>query len=188
METYDILMLVVLGGAALFGAIKGFAWQVASIGSIVASYFVAYRYREPFSQSISADPPWDRVLAMVILYVGTALLIWVAFRMLSRTIDRMKLREFDRHIGAVFGLGKGILYCTLITLAAATMLGPEKRDVIARSRSGFYISKLLAHSRGVMPGEVQQALQPYIDQLGPPPVAGEAPGPPPTDAPSAAGR
>lgn len=165
METYDILMLVVLAGAAIFGAIKGFAWQIASIGSIVVSYVVAYRYREPFSQSISAEPPWNRLLAMLILYIGTALVIWVAFRMISKTIDRMKLREFDRHVGAAFGLAKGVLYCTLITLFAVTLLGPATGEKIVQSRSGYYISKLLAHSNGVMPAEVQQVIGPYIERF-----------------------
>ncbi|WP_244952266.1 CvpA family protein [Roseimaritima ulvae] len=164
-ETYDILMLVVLAGAAIFGAIKGFAWQLASIGSIVLSYVVAVRYREPFSQAIAADPPWNRLLAMLILYVGTSLVIWVAFRMISKTIDRMKLREFDRHAGAAFGLGKGILYCTLITLFAATLLGPAASEKIVQSRSGYYIAKLLARGNGVMPTEVQQVIGPYIERF-----------------------
>ena len=92
MEIYDIIMLIVLIGAMLFGAVKGFAWQLASIASIFLSYIVAYRFREPFSQSIQADPPWNRFLAMLILYIGTALIIWVVFRMISGTIDRLKLR------------------------------------------------------------------------------------------------
>ena len=121
MEIYDIIMLVILAGAAIFGAIKGFAWQLASIASIVVSYFVAYRFREPFSESIQAEPPWNRFLAMLILFIGTALVIWVGFRMISKSIDRMKLREFDRQIGALFGLAKGGLYCILITLFAVTL-------------------------------------------------------------------
>ncbi|QDS95805.1 Colicin V production protein [Roseimaritima multifibrata] len=165
METYDILMLIVLAGTALYGAMKGFAWQVASIASIVLSYLVAVWYREPFSQSISAEPPWNRLLAMLILYVGTSLVIWVAFRMVSRSIDRMKLREFDRHIGALFGLAKGVLYCSVITLFAVTTLGASNRQKIAQSRSGYYISKVLAHSNGILPTEVQQVLSPYIEQF-----------------------
>jgi membrane protein required for colicin V production len=97
-ETYDFVMLTVLVGTALFGAIKGFAWQLASIASIVVSYLVAYNFREPLSQSIQADPPWNRFLAMLILFIGTSLVIWVAFRMVSNTIDRLRLKEFDRRL------------------------------------------------------------------------------------------
>ena len=135
METYDIVMIIVLVGAMLFGAVKGFAWQLASILSIVVSYTVAFRYREPFSQSIQADPPWNRFLAMLILYIGTSLLIWVAFRMISGSIDRLKLREFDRQVGALFGLAKGLLYCILITLFAVTLAGERVRERSCTARA-----------------------------------------------------
>lgn len=165
MEIYDIIMIVVLIGAMLFGAIKGFAWQLASIASIVASYIVALKFREPFSQSINAEPPWNRFLAMLILYIGTALLIWVVFRMVSRSIDRLKLKEFDRHVGAVFGLAKGALYCTLITLFAVTLAGERVRESVVRSKSGNYIAKVLDRSESVIPPEIHEVVQPYLDRF-----------------------
>ncbi len=164
-EIYDIIMLVVLAGAMLFGAIKGFAWQLASIGSIVASYIVAYKYREPFSQSIQADPPWNRFLAMLILYIGTSLVIWVAFRMISGSIDRLKLREFDRQVGAMFGLAKGGLYCILVTLFSVTLMGDRAREGIVRSKSGHYIADILDRSEAVIPPEIHEVVQPYLERF-----------------------
>ncbi len=158
-------MLVILVGAALFGAVKGFAWQLASIASICVSYFVAYRFREPMSQSIQADPPWNRFLAMLILYVGTALVIWVLFRMVSQSIDKMKLKEFDRQVGALFGLAKGALYCTLITLFAVTLFGDRARELVVQSKSGRYISQVLDKSEAVIPEEVQQVIGPYLEKF-----------------------
>lgn len=165
METYDILMLIVLVAAVVFGALKGFAWQLASFASITVSYIVAYRYREPFSESINADPPWNRFLAMLILYVGTSLVIWMAFRMVSNSIDRLKLTEFDRQVGAVFGFGKGVLYCTLITLFAVTLLGPEISDRIVRSKSGYYIANVLDRSNLIMPPDVHEVIGPYLERF-----------------------
>ena len=77
MQTYDIIMLVVLAAAAIFGAIKGLAWQIASMSSVFVSYFVAVNFREPVSRMISAGRPWNMFLAMLILFVGTALAIWI---------------------------------------------------------------------------------------------------------------
>lgn len=165
MEGYDIFMLCVLVAATLFGAIKGFAWQLAAIASIFLSYWVAYSFREPFSESIRAEPPWNRFLAMLILYVGTSLVIWVAFRMISQTIDRLKLREFDRQVGAVFGLAKGALYCILITLFAVTLLGDRSRQAIVESKSGRYISRVLDRSESVIPPEIHGVVQPYLDKF-----------------------
>ena len=165
METYDILMLIVLVAATVFGAIKGLAWQLASIASITVSYAAAYHFREPFSQSINADPPWNRFLAMLILYVGTSLVIWVVFRMVSSTIDRLKLKEFDRQVGAAFGLAKGALYCILITLFAVTLMGPSGREKIVQSRSGFYIARVLDRSDAIMPPELHEVVGPYIERF-----------------------
>jgi len=164
-DTYDIVMLVVLAGATLFGAIKGFAWQVASVASLAISYYVAYRFREPFSEAIKADPPWNRFLAMLILYVGTSLVIWVAFRMVSRSIDRMKLKDFDRQLGALIGLAKGGLICTLITMFAVALCGPKIREQIVQSRSGFYIAKVLDQSDLVIPPELHEVVSPYIERF-----------------------
>lgn len=165
MQTYDIIMIVILFGATLFGAIKGFAWQLASIASIVASYFAAYHFREPLSRSIQADPPWNRFLAMLILFIGSSLIIWVAFRMVSNTIDRLKLKEFDRQIGALFGFAKGGLYCILATLFGATLLGDHARDAISDSKSGRYIASVLGRSESIIPVEAREILNPYLKRF-----------------------
>lgn len=158
-------MIVILAGATLFGAIKGFAWQIASIASIVASYFAAYHFREPLSRSIQADPPWNRFLAMLILFIGSSLIIWIAFRMVSNTIDRLKLKEFDRQIGALFGFAKGGLYCILATLFGATLLGDQARDAISGSKSGRYIASVLGRSESIIPAEAREVLSPYLERF-----------------------
>ena len=158
-------MLVVLVAAGLFGAIKGFAWQVASIASIVVSYFVACRFREPLSRSIVAEEPWNKFLAMLILFIGTSLVIWVGFNMIRETLDRMRLKEFDRQIGAIFGLLKGGLYCTLITLFAVTLMGETVRSKIVASKSGRFIARNLDRSESVFPPEVHEFLEPYLERF-----------------------
>ncbi len=165
-EIYDVLMLVVLVGAMIFGAVKGFAWQLTSLASIVVSYIVAYRFRDPFSESIQAEAPWNRFLAMLILFVATSVIIWVAFRMVSPTIDRLRLREFDRQVGALFGLAKGAIYCALITLFAVTLLDPPTREKIVHSTSGRYISHVLDRSGAVVPDEIHDLVGPYLNQQG----------------------
>lgn len=165
METYDIIMLVVLAAAAILGAIKGFAWQIASIASISLSYWVAMRFREPFSQQIHAEPPWNMFLAMFILFVGTMLAIWILFRMLSRTIDRLKLRSFDHQLGGLLGLAKGVIYCVLITMFALSLMGDAARTQIVQSRSGYYIAKILSYSDQIIPAEIQQVVGPYLERL-----------------------
>jgi len=165
MQAYDLIMLIVLGMATIFGAIKGFAWQVASLASILISYLVAYRFRGQVAEMIHAAPPWNQFLAMLILYVGTSFVIWVGFRLLSGAIDKVKLKEFDRHIGAAFGLGKGLIYCLLITMFAMSLLGPKQQSAICQSRSGYYIASALDKGVGILPQEIHDVVGPYLQQL-----------------------
>ena len=165
MQGYDLIMLIVLGMATIFGALKGFAWQVASLASIVVSYIVAYRFRYDVAEMIQAKPPWNQFLAMLILYVGTSFVIWVGFRLLSTSIDRVRLKEFDRHLGAAFGLAKGMVYCLLITMFATSLLGPKQQAAICHSRSGYYIAKALDNSVGILPKEIHDVVGPYLARL-----------------------
>ena len=102
---------------------------------------------------------------MLILFVGTSLIIWVAFNMVRKTIDRMKLKEFDRQIGALFGLLKGALYCTLITLFAVTLMGDTVREKIVASKSGRFIARNLDRSESVIPPEIHDFLEPYLKRF-----------------------
>jgi membrane protein required for colicin V production len=165
MQTYDIIMLVVIAAAMIFGAIKGFAWQVASLASIIASYFIASYFRHDVAKMINAQPPWNMFLAMLLLYFGSSLVIWMVFRLVSTSIDKIRLKEFDRQLGAGFGLIKGAILCCVITMFAMTLLGKSQQQSIANSRSGHYISKVLANADGLMPVEVKEVIGPYIDNV-----------------------
>jgi membrane protein required for colicin V production len=165
MQAYDLIMLIVLAATTIFGAIKGFAWQVASLASIVASYVVAYLFRNDVAKMINAQPPWNLFLAMLLLYFGSSLIIWMLFRLVSTSIDKVKLKDFDRQLGAGFGMIKGVALCLIITMFAMTLLGAAQQQRIANSRSGLYISKILANSGGILPAEIKQIVGPYIDNV-----------------------
>jgi membrane protein required for colicin V production len=165
MQAYDIFMLIVIVAAVVWGAWKGLAWQLASLASIVLSYIVALSFRQPLSQLINASPPWNIFLSMLILFLGTGLIVWIAFNLLSEVIERVKLKEYDRQLGAIFGLAKGVLLCVLITLFAVGLLSEPQRQQICNSKSGYYIAVLLDKADAVIPSELHQVLEPYIDQL-----------------------
>ncbi len=165
MQAYDILMLIVLGLAIVWGAWKGLAWQVASIASIGLSYFVALHFRLPLAKIINASPPWNIFVSMLILFLGTGLIVWVGFNLISEAIERVKLKEFDRQLGALFGGAKGVLLCVLVTLFSVALLGDAQRKAICTSKSGYYIAVFLDRADAVIPRELHEVLAPYLDRL-----------------------
>lgn len=164
MQIYDIAMLVVFLGTTIFGAWKGMAWQLASLSSIFFSFAVALRFSPQLAPHVGAQEPWNRFVAMLILYLGTSLAIWLIFRLVAGVIDNIKLKDFDRQVGALFGAAKGVVLCVAITFFAVT-LSEDARELALHSRSGHYISVLIDRAGPVMPEEVHDVLSPYLDKL-----------------------
>jgi len=162
MQIYDYIMIFVLLGAIAIGAWQGMAWQIASIASIFVSYAVALRFRGPVADLIQAEPPWNGFLAMLIVYLAVSLLIWIAFQFVSRFIERFKLKEFDRQVGALVGFAKGVLLCIVITMFAVTLLNEEPRKKIINSYSGYYIAHVLEKVHPVMPEQLHDFLYPHL--------------------------
>ena len=165
MGIYDYVMIVVLIGATIIGAWKGLAWQVASIASLTVSYFVALQYSPVLAPRLPADAPFNRFLAMLILYAACSVAIWWLFRLVAGVIDRVRLKEFDRQMGALLGAAKGILLCVAITFFAVSMTSESWRDEIINSKSGYYIATLIDHAKPVMPEEIQSIIGPHLDRL-----------------------
>src|SRR3954468_4146350 len=102
MQTYDMLMLVVLVAATVFGFWKGMAWQIASVASLIVSYFAALKFAEQLAPLFGQQAPWNKFVAMLAIYIGTSLVIWTLFRFVSGVIDKVRLESFDRQLGGMF--------------------------------------------------------------------------------------
>ena len=163
-QPYDILMLGVLVGLAVLGAWKGVAWQIAALSSLVVSWIVAVRFAKVLAPYISDNEPWNGFIAMLLLYLGTSLAIWSFFRLVKGMIDRVQLKDFDRQMGAMFGLVKGVLWCLLITFFAVT-LSETTRQWVLQSRSGYYTALLIQHGTPILPEDVRNVLGKYIKRL-----------------------
>jgi membrane protein required for colicin V production len=163
-QPYDIVMLVVLVGAAIFGAWKGMVWQIASLAALLVSAFVAIHFSTPLAPYFSATEPWNRFLAMLVLYILTSLAIWLLFRLVSGIVNRVKLREFDRQMGALFGLAKGVLFCVVITFFAVT-LSESLRQMVLKSYSGYAIARITQKANPILPEDVRAVIGKYIDEL-----------------------
>jgi membrane protein required for colicin V production len=163
-QPYDIFMLGVLFFCILYGAWRGMAWEVASLASILVSVLVAARLSGPLAPYLSGEAPWNRFLAMLVLYVLTSLAIWLAFRVVADFINRVQLKEFDRQLGALVGAAKGLLWCIVITFFTVTLSEPA-RQTILRSRSGYYIAVATHRAVPILPRELRDVLGKYIDEL-----------------------
>ena len=169
MQGYDVFMGIILVAAIVWGAWKGLAWQIASLASLLLSYFVSLNFRQMVADQlvkmVEVRPPLDVFLSMLILFLGTSLVVWLGFNLISDAIERVKLKEFDRQIGALCGLAIGMLLCVIITLFVVALSSEPQRQAVCQSRSGYYIAVLLDKAEAVMPQEMKQLINPYVHEL-----------------------
>lgn len=164
-QIYDLLMILVLVATTVFGYWKGMAWQIASLASLIVSYFGALRFSESLAPVIKLDPPLNRFAAMLLIYMFSSFVIWMMFRLVAGVIDKVRLESFDRQLGAVFGLAKGALLCVVITFFAVTFLPEQQGQQIVASTSGQFIARQLREKRAIVPPEIQQVVGPYLDKV-----------------------
>jgi membrane protein required for colicin V production len=188
-EGYDLVMLGILAAAAVLGYFKGLVWQIAWIAGIAASTYVALRFGGPLSPFFGQQAPWNKLIAMLALYIATSLAVWLVFRVISGAINAIHLSAFDHQLGLLLGLAKGVLLCVVITFFAVT-LAPGYRDQIVASRSGRIVAEIIVRADQYLPKDVVETVDPFVkqfeDQLrrppGAPAAAAAAAGPSPLQA------
>lgn len=163
MGIYDIAMLVIFLGAIVFGYWKGLAWQIASLAALVVSYIVAVNFRDQMATLLKVDEPWNKIGAMLILFLGTSLLIWAIYSSVSKSLKKNELKGFDRQAGAILGALKGGLLCMVVTMFAVSFLGEDVHEKIDHSKFGPYIEKGIWQVSDFVPDELARFVNPHIE-------------------------
>jgi membrane protein required for colicin V production len=164
MNSYDIVMLGLLLASLVYGARKGLVWQVAALSSLVVSSVVAHRFSPQLAPVFGAQAPLNRLLAMLVLFLSCALAIWLLFGMVGRVVEQVRLRSFDRQMGALVGAVQGVFLCIVVTFFVVTM-SESARSVVVASRSGQYIGTVLEWAHPFVPEDLHRVLHPYYEQL-----------------------
>lgn len=182
--SYDLVMLAVLVVVTIIGAWRGAVWQIASVAALIVSAFVAVRLSGPLAPMFGQDETWNRYAAMLAVYLVCSLGIWFLFRFVSQVIDKLRLKEFDRQIGALIGLVKGALLCGVITFFAVT-LSEGGRKAVFNSYSGYYTSVVLHRATPILPEPVRNRIGQWLNDFNnklpqQPPTAPDRQNPPST--------
>jgi membrane protein required for colicin V production len=163
-EGYDLVMLGVLAAAAVLGYFKGLVWQIAWIAGIAASSYVALRFGGPLAPFFGQQAPWNKLIAMLALYVATSLAVWLVFRVISGAINAIHLSAFDHQLGLLLGLAKGALLCVVITFFTVT-LAPGYRNQVVASRSGRIVAAMIVRADQYLPKDIAETVDPFVKQF-----------------------
>lgn len=171
MTPYDAVMAGVIVAGMIWGAIRGFIWQVAGLASLVLGYTASHMGSGQLATYFPGDPLVSRSLAMAAIYVGVSGGIFVVAWLLRATLRTMKLESFDRHLGMLAGGLEGALLVLVGTLFTVS-LAPSLRDPIFQSPSGKVVASLMGSVGPVLPDEARTVLAPFLNASEPGAAAG----------------
>lgn len=160
----DLLVIGVVLGAALLGAWKGLAWQLAGILSLVAGFVVALPLSGPTAHFFGQTAPLNRFIAVAVLYAAVSLAIYLTAFFYREAIQKWKLDNWDRHLGSLLGVVKGGLLCLTLTFFAITLFA-GLREPILTTRSGKAMAYTMNALHPVWPPGMHAIIHPYIHHL-----------------------
>jgi membrane protein required for colicin V production len=115
----DIVVLLLIGGGAVFGLLRGFVTEVLSLFAWFAAVFALKLLHTP-ATDLLAGPVGSRSGAAVLAFACVFGIVFVAGKLLAGQLGQRTrqsvLGPFDRVLGLGFGALKGLLIATVLFL------------------------------------------------------------------------
>lgn len=160
MTIYDAVMVCLVVAGMIWGAFRGITWQLASIGSLVLGYVVAFPASGELARHFPGEAVVARALAMLVVYVVVSGGVFGVAWLVRTTLRKLKFEAYDRHLGMLLGGAEGALLGTIGTLFVLS-LAPQARNGILTSYSGTVVSTVLNAVQPALPGEIRTVLAPF---------------------------
>ena len=149
-QIVDIVVLAVLLYCAVKGASRGLLSQLAWVVALLLCFKFSGTLAPAIEPMIGVAPPLKQWIAMLVVYVGLCGVSFVAAGMLSSWMEKARVIDFDKHLGGVLGLLKGVIICMTGLFFAITMSEPM-RLIVSKTYSGLATAHILNLSQHVIP-------------------------------------
>ncbi|NOZ12935.1 MAG: CvpA family protein [Acidobacteria bacterium] len=128
MNWFDVTALAVLAVSAGFAFFKGFVREIASLAGLIIGAILAFRFYKMGSDFLK---PWihtanvRNITAFFIIFLTVILAAAITSFLLKKLFDSAGLSFYDRFLGLLFGLLRGIviIYVFVIVLQGFGMAG-----------------------------------------------------------------
>jgi len=114
----------------LVGVLRGVVSELLALAAWVAAFIAARLWgAEVGSRLLSnwPDPLWQQLTGFVVVLVGVLLCFALLRRVLALLLKAVGLRPFDRALGAVFGLARGVLLLFALVMAGGLTPLPQEQ-------------------------------------------------------------
>ena len=144
MTALDIFVLLMLGGGALVGFVRGFVHEVLALAAWLAAIIALKLFHGPVTgwlEGSGRGPAAAAVLAFALLLLPAYFVVRLIARKAGHASRRSVLGPVDRFLGGGFGMLKGLvgaaMFFLLANLATDMVYGPnaERPNWMTTSRT-----------------------------------------------------
>ncbi|MFK7840939.1 MAG: CvpA family protein [Sphingorhabdus sp.] len=168
MTGFDIFVLVLMGGAAVLGFLRGFVQEALSLAAWILVVVGVRTLHQPVTDRL-IGPVGSESGASVLAFASIAIVTYALGRWIAKSIGARSrksiLGPIDRVLGFGFGMIKGLIGATLLYLLAVlvydTIYGPETERPAWLSESRTF--PLLNASGNAMVDFVQERRKSTVD-------------------------
>lgn len=126
MTIFDYLVIFVMVTSVIIGMLRGLVKEVLSLAGWVVAFVVANAYAAALAVMLPQVVPGAvlrLILAFIALFIGVRILMGLLAMALGALLDAGGLSLLDRVLGAVFGVGRGlVIVLTAVILCGMTSL------------------------------------------------------------------
>ncbi len=162
----DWVLAVVVVSSVVAAALKGFVRELISLAAMVVGLLVAalgYQRTAIWFDDLTRSHEVALGVAFLALFVGVLIIGALVSFLARKLIQKVGLQWFDRFLGALFGLVRGVVIsCVLLMTMMAFAL---KSEIVHSSRMAPYVvvgARLIVK---VMPGDLRSQFMNGFDKF-----------------------
>lgn len=120
MNVLDIVLVVLIVGAAINGFMKGFFVELASIVSLILGIWAGVEFSAVVQQWLSKYLTWSsdsmRLTAFILIFVFVVILVHLIATLTEKFVKAIALSIFSRLAGAIFGALKAAFVLSILMI------------------------------------------------------------------------
>jgi membrane protein required for colicin V production len=138
---WTILVIVTISG--IISLFRGFTKEFLSLFLWVFSFLTAISLEylvSPFISSYIGNPEISKIGAYIVIFVACIFAGGIVINMISKLIKWSGVSGFDKFLGVLFGMGRGLIVIFIIFLLMPS--GLKNSDLMLNSKISPFIEKI----------------------------------------------
>jgi membrane protein required for colicin V production len=163
MQTFDIIVIAVIGMLTIIGLWKGLVKQIFGLLGVIAGYLLAVRFYQPCSKFFtSVHPGTARIMSFVTIFLACIIVAHLIGWGVGRLLSISELGFLNRIGGGLLGFLKGcIIVCVVVMVLTAFL--PGYTSLFKKSSTIKYILPVTAALKKVTHDEIKAK---YNEKIG----------------------